>query len=321
MNQFLNVGVIGLGVMGQRMLARLSGHERLRAVVVWDANPAAVTQTLSHHPQLRAASSAAALIAEPGLHSLYIATPPAPHMALSELAFDAGLAVFCEKPLTVDFAAARACIARIETEGQRASVNFALASSPGLALLQACEREHWREVELDVSFANWPRPWQAAAGAWLTERVEGGFTREVLSHFIFVLQRVLGQATVIASAASYPEDGRSAETALRAELDAGGVTVRINGGVGGGVGENMADQNRMLWRASGSEVELRQWFSEIEQHGRGTQIPPQVDQLDQWAAMIEGRPHSPPGYAEALAVQETIEGLLKPEKEKSEASR
>jgi hypothetical protein len=32
--------------------------------------------------------------------------------------------------------------------------------------------------------------------------------------------------------------------------------------------------------------------------------------MDQWVALIEGRPHSLPGYAEALAVQQTIEALL-----------
>ena len=62
-------------------------------------------------------------------------------MALSNRAFDAKLAVFCEKPLTVDFDSARRTIARIEHEGQRAAVNFSLASSPGLAALQ----DAWRE--------------------------------------------------------------------------------------------------------------------------------------------------------------------------------
>jgi hypothetical protein len=33
-------------------------------------------------------------------------------------------------------------------------------------------------------------------------------------------------------------------------------------------------------------------------------------QLEQWVAMIEGRAHGLPGYAEALAVQQTIEDLL-----------
>ena len=36
----------------------------------------------------------------------------------------------------------------------------------------------------------------------------------------------------------------------------------------------------------------------------------QAAQLDQWLAMLEGCAHDLPGYAEALAVQRTIEALL-----------
>lgn len=323
MGQQLNVGVIGLGVMGQRMLARLAAHKRLQAVAVWDADPAAIAKTLQTWPALRAADSAADLIATAGLHSLYIATPPAPHMALSELAFDAGLAVFCEKPLTVDFVAARTCIARIERENLRAAVNFALASAPGLAQLQAAFGSNsslplgaLSEVRLELAFAAWPRPWQAGAGAWLSERIEGGFTREVLSHFIFALQRVLGTASVKQSQASYPTDGRSAETDLQALLQIGAVTVPISGRVGG----ELVDHNLMLWRAANGEIELGEWFSRLEQRGGSKpqglsgdlRQAAHSDQLDQWVALIEGQPHSLPGYAEALAVQQTIEALLMP---------
>ncbi|MCV2349957.1 Gfo/Idh/MocA family protein [Paucibacter sp. Y2R2-4] len=324
----LNIGVIGLGVMGQRMLARLATHPRLRATTVWDAQPAAIAATLQAYPELRAADSAEALIASPGLHSLYIATPPAPHMALSELAFDAGLAVFCEKPLTVAFDAARACIARIEAQGQRAAVNFALASSKGLALLQSqfgkgTERPlgDLQSIELELAFAAWPRPWQAAAGAWLGERIEGGFSREVLSHFIFALQRVLAPAQVHSSRVQYPADGISAEIGLQAELQAAGVPLSIRGSVGG-AGEVPADLNRMRWQAAAGQIQLQEWFSQIEvRTAAGHLLPQEVsngdlrlngqrDQLDQWVALIEGRPHGLPGYAEALAVQETIEALL-----------
>lgn len=326
MSEPLNIGVIGLGVMGQRMLARLGLHRRLRATAVWDANPAAVEQTLKTWPRLKVAADAAALIATPDLHGLYIATPPGPHMALSEQAFDAGLAVFCEKPLTVDFAAADRAIARIVAQRQRAAVNFALASSAGLALLQTSfgAASHLplgalREVELELGFAAWPRPWQSGAGAWLAERAEGGFTREVMSHFIFVLQRVLGPAVVAATEVQYPADGRGAETALRAELRAAGVPIRISARVGADL---PADLNRMVWRSGDAEIELTEWFGHIEQR-RGDHIRPlgdpaalrqsgQVDQLDQWAAMIDGRSHALPGYAEALSVQQTIEALLKP---------
>ncbi|MCV2354707.1 Gfo/Idh/MocA family oxidoreductase [Paucibacter sp. B2R-40] len=322
----LNIGVIGLGVMGQRMLARLAAHARLNPVLVWDANPAAIAQTLQQYPALQAATSAAQLIAAPGLHSLYIATPPAPHMALSELAFDAGLAVFCEKPLTVDFEAARRCIDRIEARGHRAAVNFALASSPGLALLQqhfgsgrASELGSLQTVELALAFAAWPRPWQAGAGAWLSERIEGGFSREVLSHFIFALQRVLGPATLVRSQVDYPSDGHRAETGLQAELQAGSVKIHIQGLVGGA----QADHNAMRWCADAGEISMSEWFSRIEQRRADGQLlagptndaselrqAGQLDQLDQWVALIEGRPHGLPGYTEALAVQQTIEAML-----------
>ena len=319
----LHIGVIGLGVMGQRMLARLAGHARLRPTHVWDADAQAVARTLAAYPQLHQAANAEALIDAPGLQGLYIATPPAPHMSLSNRAFDAGLAVFCEKPLTVDFDAARRTIARIEREGRRAAVNFSLASSPGLAALhaawEACPQGLLGQpqgVRIELAFAAWPRPWQAAAGAWLSERAEGGFTREVLSHFVFVLQRVLGPAVVRSSTPAYPSDGRSAETALTATLEAGGIPVTIDARIGG----EADDFNRMSLRGSEGEIELREWFGVCRRrHGADwdhlggaaeLRARGQVDQLTQWVAMVEGRPHRLPGYAEALAVQETIEALL-----------
>ncbi len=323
MNPTLEVGVIGLGVMGQRMLARLAGHDRLRAMWVWDADANAVARALAVYPHLKAAADAAALIAAPGLASLYIATPPGPHMALANLAFDAGLAVFCEKPLTVDFDAARHTIARIERERHRAAVNFSLASSPGLAALQSAwsERPHGvlgtpQEAHIELAFAAWPRPWQTAAGAWLNERVEGGFSREVLSHFVFVLQRVLGPAVVLSAQPTFPADERIAETALHAQIEASGLSINIEAQVGGEV----ADYNRLTLRGSAGEIELREWFGvcrrragcDWESLGEADELRSrgQIDQLTQWVAMIEGRAHGLPGFVEALAVQVTIEALL-----------
>jgi predicted dehydrogenase len=255
--------VVGLGVMGLRMLERLEAHPRLRAVRGWDADPAALARAVQRHPRLQPAAGAADVIGQTGLQGLYIATPPAAHLALSEAAFDAGLAVLCEKPLTVDFDAARRTIARIEREQCRAAVNFSLASSPGLAALQCAfgtgggapsgELGALQGVEIELAFAAWPRPWQAGAGAWLSQRTEGGFTREVLSHFVFVLQRVLGPAEVLRTQVGYPADGVGAETALRARLRAGGVEVTVDARVAADV--TVPDHNRMRWRAEGGEIE------------------------------------------------------------------
>ncbi len=320
MSERIDIGIIGLGVMGQRMLARLTEHPQLRPAAAWDPNEAAVAQVRAQLPQLPIARSAEALIATDGLRGLYVASPPASHLEHANRGFDAGLAVLCEKPLTVDFAAARTTITRIDAENRSAAVNFSLASSPGLATMTTAVKDgsigKLERLDIEVAFEQWPRAWQSAAGRWLAERAEGGFTREVISHFVFVMQRALGKAEVLASKPDYPGDGKSAERALEARLESGGIPVTITGRVGG----NVADFNRMTLLGSEGAIELHEWFGLRHRKGRGEWRPVrtplenrqigQQTQLDQVVAMVEGRAHKLPGFGEALAVQETIEALL-----------
>ncbi len=315
------IGIISLGVMGQRMLARLVEHPRALALVAWDPNPAAVAEAQKRYPGLRIAATPAEVIGAPALDCVYIASPPASHLAYAHQGFDAGLAVFSEKPLTVDFAAGRRAIARIETESRRAAVNFSLASSPGLAAMTAAVKDgsigEPERVEIELAFDQWPRTWQAAAGRWLAERAEGGFSREVLSHFVFVLQRALGQATVEEARPDYPADGVHSERALKARLAAGGVPVTVEARVGG----SHPDFNRMTLVGSAGAIEIHDWFGLRRRRNDGDWVSEgtaqsnrqtgQSGQLDQLAAMIEGRAHTLPSFAEALAVQETIEAILK----------
>jgi len=321
MSEPKQIGVISLGVMGQRMLARLAAHPRLRARVAWDPNPAAVAEVRKLHPDLRIAASAAEAIATPALDCIYISSPPASHLAYAHQGFDAGLAVFSEKPLTVDFTEGRKAIARIEAGRLRSAVNFSLATSPGLAAMQAAIRDgsigRPERVEIELAFDQWPRTWQAAAGRWLAERAEGGFSREVLSHFVFVLQRALGQAQVEAAKPDYPADGVGAERALQARLNAGGVPVTVAAQVGG----TRPDFNRMTLIGSAGAIEIHDWFGLRRRGVEGDWIAQgtpqsnrqtgQSGQLDQVAQMIDGQAHTLPSFAEALAVQETIEAILK----------
>ncbi|MGP1677672.1 MAG: Gfo/Idh/MocA family protein [Burkholderiales bacterium] len=315
------IGIISLGVMGQRMLARLAEHPRARALLAWDPNPATVAEAKKRHPDLSIAATPAEVIGAPALDGLYIASPPASHLAYAHQGFDAGLAVFCEKPLTVDFAEGRRAIARIEAGRLRSGVNFSLASSPGLAAMTAAISDgsigEPERVDIELAFDQWPRTWQAAAGRWLAERAEGGFSREVLSHFVFVLQRALGQATVEQAKPDYPADGVASERALQARLKAGGVPVTVDARVGG----SLPDFNRMTLVGSAGAIEIHDWFGLRRRRKDGDWIAVgtpqsnrqigQAAQLDQVMEMIEGRSHTLPSFAEALAVQETIEAILK----------
>ena len=113
----IGLAVLGLGVQGRRMISRLPEHGGVRAVAAWDPEPGRLGD-----PGVPIATSAEALVRMPGVDCVFIASPPALHMEQSNLAFDAGKAVFCEKPLSVNAREALDTIARIEREGLRAAV-------------------------------------------------------------------------------------------------------------------------------------------------------------------------------------------------------
>ena len=72
----LRVGVIGLGIMGNRMLDRLAAHPDFAAVVGWDPNPEACARTLSIFPALTMLDSAESVCLSELVDCVYIASPP-----------------------------------------------------------------------------------------------------------------------------------------------------------------------------------------------------------------------------------------------------
>ncbi|WBQ03286.1 hypothetical protein [Kribbella sp. CA-293567] len=88
-------------------------------------------------------------------------------------------------------------------------------------------------VEIRLAFPSWPRAFQAEA-AWVAGRAQGGFVREVFSHFAYLTDRLVGPlepevATLEhRGAASDP----ASETAAYGVMRAGGVPVQLTGTVG-----------------------------------------------------------------------------------------
>jgi predicted dehydrogenase len=314
------IGILGLGIMGERMLRNMRDHPAFTVVAAWDPAGAALDKLGHLGPTARAAGDAAALVADPAVDCVYIAAPPAAHLGHAHLAFDHGKAVFCEKPLATNLAAARAAVERVERERRMAAINFPYASAPAVRAiasgLKSGELGPIERVEVEVAFARWPRAWQAGA-QWLALRREGGFVREVLSHFIFLAQRLFGPLRLREAQVDYPGDGRSAETAMAARLEAGVVPITLSGRVGG----DAADFNRCIVRGRNGAFELHDWYS-LRRRINGSWLD--IDfgegatdrersyraQLDALDAMLAGRPHALPSFREGLAVQECIEAML-----------
>ncbi|HZB92561.1 MAG TPA: Gfo/Idh/MocA family oxidoreductase [Stellaceae bacterium] len=313
------IGIIGLGVMGERMLRNLTKHGGFAVAAAWDPDPAAAQRLGAVEPAARFARDADELIGARDVDCVYIASPPATHLAYAERAFDHGKAVFCEKPLAVNRARCRAAVERIERERRVAAINFPFASAPAVRAIaggvKSGELGRLERIDIEVAFTRWPRDWQATA-RWLAERAEGGFVREVLSHFIFLTQRLFGPLRLIECRVDYPPADGAAETAVAARLEAGGLPVSLNGRVGG----TLPDLNR--WRLLGRQggFELYDWYSlkrringgwlEVDFGEGSVRERSYQAQLDALAAMLAGRPHGLPSFREGFAVQECVEAML-----------
>jgi predicted dehydrogenase len=319
----VTLGFIGYGIMGERLLRAALGHDPaiIRVAGVWDPATSALRRLEESLPAVPRLASAEAIIA--AAECVYVASPPSSHLAYAGHALAAGRALLCEKPLAVDVQAARRFVADAAGEGLRAAVNFPFASSFAVDQLKAWLHEGAigtpERACIEVAFAHWPRPWQTAAASWLARRAEGGFTREVISHFLFLVRRLLGPLELRTAHADYPEGGGS-ETAVRAELSAGELPLTLAGRVGG---TELADHNLCVLEGPGGALRLRDWsYAErLEAGGVWRQAPDALPneqarplilrrQLDQVARMTRGEPHDLATLAEALEVQTIVEAIL-----------
>jgi len=319
----VRLGIIGCGIMGERIIrATLSlDPDLIRLVALWDPDPKARERLAADLPGLPFVDHAPDVA---GLCDVvYVASPPATHLGHARIALGAGRAVFTEKPLAVSMEESHAFLELVNQSGRAAAVNFIFASSPAVASLKGWLAEGVigtpEVLEISTQFAQWPRPWQMDANGWLSRRAEGGFTREVVSHFLFLTRRLCGPLKLGSASARFPA-GDGAETAIAADLTAGGLPVRLKGGVGT---TDQADHN--LWTLTGSAgaVRLRDWSTAERLTPDGTWVgDPEAPshelarpmilqgQVTKLAAMVRGQPHDLATVEEALEVQTIVEGIL-----------
>ncbi len=314
------VAIIGLGVIGQRMLTNMPNQGRLEIIGGWDLDPQACAAAKEKFPWLTIADSAAALIDNRETDVVYIGVPPLAHREYALAAIAAGKVVLCEKPLGVDVAESRELTERMEASGLQQAVNFVFGAARGAAMLKtavdAGEAGDVAGVDIRLHFAKWPRGWQENA-AWLGQREQGGFVREVLSHYLFLTEKLFGTSELVSASIAYPEAPEgAAESHVLAQLDCGGTPVTFAGTVGG-AGPDLVEYS--VWGAKKS-YRLVDWYRLLSSDGgdwcdeiTGVDSLP-VDaymlQLDNLAAMLDGKPHTLPDFRAALSVQERIEEIL-----------
>ena len=311
--------IIGLGIMGRRMLENVLRHPDFEVCGLWDPSADSVAKTRVVLPSAPIAPTAQAAMHE--AHVVYLACPPGPRKTYALQAAANGQGVFMEKPFGTDNAQSRDLLSQLAKSRLPSVVNFTQAASRGFEELRramdAGEAGQLLGIDIVVNYPVWPRAWQKDA-QWLRLRHEGGYTREVLSHFLFLAGRFLGPLTLQHALPRYPQDPSLCELDMLARLTtAEGLPVTVMGTTGGMQpdrqevtvrGSRMSYQFRefyQLWRSDGgSWEEALDWSKEDP---RISALQRQLSEVDRW---LRGQTHKLATAQEALAVQELVEAML-----------
>lgn len=316
------LGFIGFGIMGERLLRAALNHDKnvITVTGVFDPDPATSEKLKAIDPQLSSFPTVEDVVA--ASDCLHIASPPLSHLDYLRQCEAAGKAALCEKPLATDVSQAETVVAGLRSRHMRAAVNFPFASSFAGDYLQKWLADGVvgtpQRVDIELAFATWPRSWQMAAVSWLDGPAEGGFTREVGSHFLFLSQRFFGPLELLSANCDHPEAGRS-ERHIRADLKAGDMPVTLSGGVG-----TTAKDDHNTWTITGTagRIRVRDWsIAEREVEGSwqapedavpNAQARPMIlaRQLGKVDAMTRGEAHNLATLNEALDVQRIVEQIL-----------
>jgi predicted dehydrogenase len=102
----LRIGVIGYGYWGPNLVRNFGADPRTRVVAIAELSPARRQAAATAVPHIKCVADAAAVIADPGVDAVAIATPIFTHHGLAKAALEAGKHVVVEKPLAPSVAEA-----------------------------------------------------------------------------------------------------------------------------------------------------------------------------------------------------------------------
>ena len=124
----IRTAIIGLGIMGRRMLEHMALHDGFSPAYLWDPDAESCRLAAEIAPGSEIMDSADSAIKAADL--VYLACPPVPRKAYALAAAAAGKAVFLEKPLGVDVDESTDLVRRLAKTGVPAAVNFTQAAGP-----------------------------------------------------------------------------------------------------------------------------------------------------------------------------------------------
>ncbi|MCR8726078.1 inositol 2-dehydrogenase [Frigidibacter sp. ROC022] len=190
----LRVGLLGAGRIGAVHASTIAAHPGSALVAVSDINATAAGTLAARHGA--EAGDTQAIIDDPDIDAVLIATSTDTHSDLIERATAAGKAVFCEKPVDLSLARAQECQKAVAANGRPVMIGFNRRFDPNfVALKTAATRGEIGKPELLTLTSFDPAPPPVAY-----VRVSGGLFRDMMIHDFDMANFLMGGAPATVSA-------------------------------------------------------------------------------------------------------------------------
>lgn len=354
----IGIGIIGGGYMGK---AHAVAHAAVGAVfntrlrprleMVAASSPASAASYRDNFGFARAAESWEALVDDPAVGAVVIASPPTTHRAIVDRAAAHGKPVFCEKPLGASLADASAMTEAVERAGVVNMIGFNYVRTPATQFARHLVSSgaigavtYFRGEHTEDFYADPDRP-----ASWRTEGEANGVMHELASHMINASLALIGPIrsvmadieTVHADRGGVPvTNDDQAQMMCRFQNGAMGhlyfsriATGRKMGyiyeifGTRGAIRFDQEDQNALwLYKAEGPEAE--RGFKKIltgpahpdyepfclgPGHGTGYQDQIIIEARDFLEAIADGEPRFPT-FRDGLRVVDVVEAARRSHK-------
>lgn len=305
----MNIGIIGLGGVGEVLLQAFLKHPQTMVKYLYDANPDRLF-TMSETYHIQSVDSYQDILVDPTIDVVYLAVPPKFHHAIALDIIKSGKHIFCEKPLANSLEEAQEIVTEVNRSNVKHVMNFPTIYRPAFLkfkeYLENNEIGELLEVTLQATFEEWPRSWQK--NNWISSREQGGFVKEVFPHFIQIILSLFGEIDIEKSELIYPEDPALSELSITAS----GTANRIPLSFDAKVDPNLKEEISFTIKGSSGAVTLYNWRELF--FGREPITLEVNDHLqlliDAIVAHLEGQQSTVITFHDGLKIQKVLEDLI-----------
>ena len=119
----LKIAVVGTGFIGSVHAKNVARHPGAELVALYDANLEAAKR-IAGTTGAKAVADVAEIFGNPEVQAVVIATPTNTHVEYLRHAAQAGKAIYCEKPIGLDFREAQQAVEAVRAAGVPAMLGF-----------------------------------------------------------------------------------------------------------------------------------------------------------------------------------------------------